>query len=276
MYKNDINNNIYKQVSKEHEQYIKKMKKRKRMIFITQILILISATILWEVAARLEWIDTFLTSYPSDIWNLFIKLVNDGSIFEHIGISVMETIVGFACGTILGILIAILLWWSDFIAKVLDPYLVVLNSLPKTALAPIIILWVGAGYSGIIVTAITVSIVITIMNVYNAFKDVDQDKIKMLKTFGADKFQILRKVSLPSSIPTVVSTLKVNIGLSWVGVIVGEFLVSKAGIGYLIVYGGQVFKLDLVMMSVIILAVIAAIMYQGVAIIEMKFLKWKQ
>src|SRR5699024_2714839 len=155
-------------------------------------------------------------------------------------------------------------------------YLVVLNSLPKTALAPIIIIWVGAGYSGIIVTAITVSIVVTIMNVYSGFRNVDEDKIKLLETFGATKFQVLKKVVLPSSFPTIISTLKVNIGLSWVGVIVGEFLVSKAGIGYLIVYGGQVFKLDLVMMSVFILAIISAVMYQLIAFVEKKLTKWQQ
>lgn len=265
-----------KKVSKEHEEYIRKIRSKKRAIRITQILLLVVTMLLWEVAAKAQWIDTFLTSYPTEIWSLFKRLVNDGSLFQHVGISVMETIVGFITGTILGILISILLWWSDFIAKVLDPYLVVLNSLPKTALAPIIILWVGAGYSGIIATAIAVSIVITIMNVYNAFISVDEDKIKMLQTFGATKLQILKKVILPSSVPIMVSTLKVNIGLSWVGVIVGEFLVSKAGIGYLIVYGGQVFKLDLVMMSIMILAVIAAIMYQGIAFLEAKFMKWRQ
>ena len=163
-----------------------------------------------------------------------------------------------------------------FWARVFDPYLVVLNSLPKTALAPIIIIWIGAGYSGIIVTAITVSIVVTIMNVYSSFISLDKDKIKLLETFGATKFQILKKVVLPHSIPSMISTLKVNIGLSWVGVIVGEFLVSKAGIGYLIVYGGQVFKLDLVMMSVFILAVISALMYKIISIIEDKFLKWNE
>lgn len=149
-----------------------------------------------------------------------------------------------------------------------------LNSLPKTALAPIIIIWVGAGYSGIIVTAISVSIIVTIMNMYESFVSVDEDLIKLLNTFGATKFQILKKVVLPSSIPALINTLKINIGLSWVGVIVGEFLVSKAGIGYLIVYGGQVFKLDLVMMSVFILAIISVLMYRIVAIIENKFNRW--
>ncbi|MTI67716.1 MAG: ABC transporter permease [Firmicutes bacterium] len=265
-----------KKISLEHKNFIKKIKKRKRAILITQVSILVICLSIWEIAARLNLIDTFLTSYPSQIWRLFIKYIKAGALFNHIKISVLENIVGFLSGTILGILIAILLWWSEFISKVLDPYLVVLNSLPKTALAPIIIIWVGAGYSGIIVTAIAVSIVITIMNMYNGFKEVDSDKIKMLETFGASKFQVLRKVILPANIPTMISTLKVNIGLSWVGVIVGEFLVSKAGIGYLIVYGGQVFKLDLVMMSVFVLAVLAALMYQGIAIIEKKYMKWRQ
>lgn len=263
-------------ISKEHDEYLKKVKKRKYTISITQVTILIVGLTLWEIAARLNWIDTFLTSCPSGIWKLFLQYTKNGDLFYHVGISVFETIIGFLAGTILGILIAIGLWWSDFWAKVLDPYLVVLNSLPKTALAPIIIIWVGAGYSGIIVTAITVSIVITIMNMFVSFISVDEDKIKLLQTFGATKFQILKKVVIPYSIPTMISTLKVNIGLSWVGVIVGEFLVSKAGIGYLIVYGGQVFKLDLVMMSVFILALISALMYKGIAMLEAKFMKWQE
>ena len=257
----------------EHDKYLKKVKKRKYTILITQITILIFGLILWEIAAKLNWIDTFLTSNPSQIWKLFLQYTKNGNLFYHVGISVLETIAGFLAGTILGILIAIGLWWSDFWAKVLDPYFVVLNSLPKTALAPIIIIWVGAGYSGIIVTAITISIVVTIMNMFVSFISVDEDKIKLLQTFGATKYQILKKVVLPYSIPTMISTLKVNIGLSWVGVIVGEFLVSKAGIGYLIVYGGQVFKLDLVMMSVFILALISALMYKVIAIIEEKIIK---
>ncbi|KNF08162.1 ABC-type nitrate/sulfonate/bicarbonate transport system, permease component [Gottschalkia purinilytica] len=265
-----------KNISKDQEKFLKKYKARKRNIFITQLLILLAFILIWEASARLNLIDTFLTSSPSAIYKLFIDFLKDGSIFKHVGISVMETVVGFVVGTILGLIIAIILWWSDFLAKVLDPYLVILNSLPKTALAPIIIIWVGAGYSGIIVTAITLSIVITIMNIYTSFKEINEESIKMLETFGATKFQILRKLVLPASVPSIISTIKVNIGLSWVGVIVGEFLVSRAGIGYLIVYGGQVFKLDLVMMSVIILAVLTALMYKCISIVENKFMKWRQ
>jgi len=203
-------------------------------------------------------------------------MAKNGNLAYHVGISIFENIVGFTVGTILGVIIAIGLWWSDFWAKVLEPYLVVLNTLPKTALAPIIIIWIGTGYSGIIVTAVVTSIVITIMNMFNSFISADENKIKLLKTFGASKLQIFTKLVFPQSIPAMVSTLKVNIGLSWIGVIVGEFLVSRAGIGYLLVYGGQVFQFDLIMMSLFILTIISVLMYKLVSIIENKFINWHQ
>jgi len=260
--------------SNDHELYIEGVKRKQKSILITQIGLLVFALSLWEIAAQLKWIDTFLTSSPSAIWNLFLDYLVNGHLFYHVGISLFETILGFTLGTILGIIIAICLWWSEFWAKVLDPYMVILNSLPKTALAPIFIILFGAGYKGIIVTAISVSIVVTIMNMFLSYKSVDDDKLRLLQTFGATKFQILRKVVIPSSIPDLISTLKVNIGLSWVGVIVGEFLVSKAGIGYLIVYGMQVFKLDLVMMNVMVLGFISAVMYKAISSIEKRFTKW--
>lgn len=262
--------------SKEHIEFLRSVKKRKRVILFTQISIFIIFFVTWELLAKFKLIDTFITSYPSQMWNLFLKLAADGSLFKHIGISVFETVVGFVLGTLLGTLVAVLLWWSEFISKVLDPYLVILNALPKTALAPIIIVWAGAGMTGIIITALMVSLVVTILGVYGGFKEVEEDKIRMLETFGATKLQILQKVIIPASIPTIINALKINVGLSWVGVIVGEFLVSRAGIGHLIVYGSQVFRLDLVMTSVIILAVLAGLMYQGVAYIEKKLLKWRQ
>lgn len=262
--------------SKEHELFLDKVKRERKYILFTQISVLVVGLILWEVAAQLKWIDTFLTSSPSAIWKLLVNYLVNGKLINHVGISLFETVAGFILGTLLGVIIAISLWWSNFWAKVMDPYLVVLNSLPKTALAPIIIIWVGAGYKGIIVTAISVSIVVTIMNMYESYKSVDEDKIKLLQTFGATKFQVLRKLILPSSIPSLISTLKINIGLSWVGVIVGEFLVSRAGIGWLIVYGGQVFKLDIVMMSILILGFISAVMYKVISIFEDKLSKWNK
>lgn len=264
------------QVSKEHLEFLQKIKRRKISIRITQVAILIAFFVAWELSANYGLIDPFITSQPSRMLRTLVNLHRDGTLYMHIGYTLMETIGGFIAGTLLGITIAVLLWWSDFLARVLDPYLVVLNSLPKIALGPIILVWIGAGAPAIITMALIISLVVTVIGVYNGFKQVDEDKIKLLKTFGATKLQILQKVMLPASISTIVSAMKINVGLAWVGVIVGEFLVSKAGLGYLIVYGGQVFKLDLVMTSVFILAVLAAIMYQFIAWLEGKLIKWKQ
>ena len=264
---------MYEEYSNEHKEFIKKERITKNAVTVSRIIILTAIFALWEIAANMKWIDPFIMCQPSRIVNTIINLSKDGSLFLHTGVTIYETIIGFVSGTVLGTLVAIVLWWSNFTARVLDPYLVVLNALPKTALGPIILVWIGGTTGSIIVMALLLSIIVTILNVYQSFKSCDEDKIKLLKTFGATKVQILRKVVFPSSIPEIISTLKINVGLSLVGVIVGEFLVSKAGLGYLIIYGGQVFKMDLVMTSVIILAVAAAFMYLSVSWIEKKFVK---
>lgn len=261
--------------SKEHQEYLKSVRGRKRAITITQILILLIFFVLWELAACYKIIDPFIVSQPSRMVKFLIKLYNEGVLFRHIWVTCYETIVGFVVGTVLGTLVAIILWSSDFISRVLDPYLVVLNALPKIALGPIIIFWVGNGEPAIIVITLTISIIVTIISVLSGFKEVDEDKIKLLQTFGATKFQILRYVVFPASIPTMISALKINVGLSWVGVIVGEFLVAQEGLGFLIVFGGQVAQLDMVMLSIIILSLAAYLMYQVVASIEKRFLKWR-
>lgn len=198
--------------------------------------------------------------------------LNSNNLLMHTRVTVYETIIGFGLGTILGVGIAIILWWSKFLAKVAEPYLVVLNSLPKVALGPIIIIWVGSGKPAIIVMAIAISLIVTILEMLNGYLRTDKEIIKMARTFNCTKLQLLTKIIIPSNIGTFINSLKVNIGLSLVGVISGEFLVSKAGLGYLIVYGGQVFKLDLVMTSVIILGIVAGIMYGGVLLLE-KFIR---
>lgn len=259
--------------SPEHKEFLKKVRFRKRAILLTQVLILVLFFSLWELAASMKYIDSFITSQPSRIVRTIINLYNQGQLFEHIRITCLETIIGFVAGTVLGTIIAVIMWWWEFVSKVLEPYLVVLNSLPKIALGPIFIIWIGAGPSSIIVIALTISIVVTILEVLNGFMATDGEKIKLVETFGAGRLQVLTKVVLPSNFSTIINALKVSVGLSWVGVIVGEFLVSKAGLGYLIVYGGQVFQLDLVMTSVIILAVAAALMYQAVVYLERLLLK---
>jgi NitT/TauT family transport system permease protein len=255
-------------ISAEQRAYLSRIELRKTIVHLIQIFMLILFFGLWELLARVKVIDAFLTSEPSRIYKTIMNLYHQGVLFGHIGITCLETILGFVLGTILGTIMATILWWSDFLAKVCEPYLVILNSLPKIALAPIFIVWIGAGPSAIIVMALAISLIVTILEVLNGFLAVDQDKVKLVQTFGANKWQVFTKVILPSSFPTIINALKINVGLSWVGVIVGEFLVSKAGIGYLIVYGGQVFQLDLVMASVMILAVAAAAMYQAVVYLE--------
>lgn len=256
--------------SLEHKNYLKNLKKRNAIIITTRIIILIAFFVLWEVAGYYKWIDPFLTSTPSRMWKSLLTVYREGTLFRHIAVTCFETIVGFLLSTVIGTFIAVLLWWSDFANKVLDPYIVVLNALPKVALAPIIIFWMGNGIKAIILVAVLISIVATIISVLNGFKEVNEDKIKLLKTFGATKFQILTHLIIPASVPTFISALKINVGLSWVGVIMGEFLVSKEGIGFLIVYGGQISQLDTVMMSIIILCILAYLMYQIVAYLEKK------
>lgn len=259
-------------VSQERKTYLRKIKTRKRKILLTQIAIVILFIALWEILADYGIIDSFIMSQPSRIWHTLLDL-SSNDLLRHLEITCLETIIGFLSGTILGILIAILLWWSDFLSKVSEPFLVVLNSLPKVALGPVIIIWVGAGMPAIIVMALSISLIVTILENLNGFLGTDKEKIKMAKTFGASKFQILTKIVIPSNISTFINSLKVNIGLSLVGVISGEFLVSKGGLGYLIVYGGQVFQLDLVMTSVLILGIVAAIMYESVVLLEKRILK---
>lgn len=264
-----------KEISKERKNYLKKKNQKKIYILLTQIFILVIFIALWEFLANKKIVDSFITSQPSRILNTFINL-NSNNLLEHIGVTVYETVLGFMLGTVLGIFIAIILWWSDFLSKVSEPYLVVLNSLPKVALGPIIIIWVGAGTPAIIVMAIAISLIVTILENLNGFLKTDKELIKMAQSFKASKFQTLTKIVIPANLSTFINSLKVNIGLSLVGVISGEFLVSKAGLGYLIVYGGQVFKLDLVMTSVIILGIVAGIMYTAVLLLEKFILNSKK
>ena len=259
-------------MSNEHLEYIKKVKKELMSITIFRIVILVIFIGLWEVLARLNILDPFLTSSPSRIINSLISFIKEGTLFSHILITCYETILGFTLGTVIGAIIAIILWASPFISKILDPYLVVLDALPKVALAPIVIFWVGNGITAIIVIALLISIVTTIITVLTGFNEVDKGKLKLMETLQASKYQTLKYLVFPSNIQVIISALKINVGLSWVGVIMGEFLVARKGLGFLIVYGGQISQLDMVMMSTVILSVIAYIMYKAVSKLEEKLM----
>lgn len=254
--------------SKSHYDYLKKYRTKKILILLTQIIILVAFLLLWELLTKYEIISSFFFSSPSKIAETIGEMFRSGELIYHSKITLYETLIGFAIATGIGFVVAFILWYSDFLRRVLEPYLVVLNSLPKIALGPIIIIWFGAGSKAIIFMCILIVIIVTIMNIMNSFVSCDKQLIALSKSLGANKFQIFFKLILPNSLKDIVATLKINVGLSWIGAIMGEYLVSKAGLGYLLIYGGQVFNLNLVMTSTVILCVLACVMYFAVALFE--------
>ena len=218
-------------------------------------------------------ISSFLFSSPSKVWETFFTLFSTGEIWKHIFTTLYETLLSFAIGISAGFLIAILLYELPLLSKIVDPFLTMLNSLPKVALGPMIIIWVGANMSSIIVMALLINLIISIMNIYNGFLGTDKNKVKLLTSFGATKGQILWYLVIPESKRTILSSLKINISMTLIGVIMGEFLVSKQGIGYLIIYGTQVFNLSLVMTGIFLLIIISFVLYQVIALLEKKLTK---
>ena len=263
------------EISINRKHYLSAKRNKKILTLVVQISILAIFLILWEVLARLNVIDRFLMSMPSEIAVTIFNLYKSGELFLHLGTTLYETLLGFIIATAVGTIISLLLWWSEFFRKVFEPYIVVLNSLPKIALGPIIIVWFGAGTKSIVFMAILITVIVTIITMLNGFLAVEQGKILLMRSLGASKIQMLTKLVLPSSLPTFISCLKINVGMAWIGSIMGEYLVSKQGIGYLIVYGGQVFRLDLVMASTVILCLLAGLMYLAVAVIEFLLIKNK-
>ncbi|MCM3392881.1 ABC transporter permease [Cytobacillus oceanisediminis] len=256
-----------------HQKYIQSLNREKKLVRFYQAVIFIVFFSGWELASQKQWIDPLIFSSPSKVWGLFLTKIQDGTLMVDLGYTLSETVFGFILGTFLGTLLAAILWWSPMLSKIADPYLVVLNSMPKVALGPILIVALGPSFTSIVAMGAIISIIITTIVVYTSFKEVDPNYIKVLQTFGANRFQIFREAILPASFPTIISTLKVNVGLSWVGVIVGEFLVSSKGLGYMIIYGFQVFNFTLVMLSLLVIAVFATVMYQLVELLERKLIK---
>ncbi|MEG1751964.1 MAG: ABC transporter permease [Clostridia bacterium] len=260
-------------LSLEHKLYLKKIKIDKVTTIISQIAIFIAIMGIWELLVKIKILDGFFFSSPSRILNSIIELLVGGQLFLHIGVTLYETILGFLIATVLGTLLAILLASFKKLRNILEPYVVILNSLPKIALGPMIIIWVGAGTTAIVTICVLICVIVTTLSMLSAFLNCDEDKILLIKSMGANKFQILTKLIIPNAMPEFISVLKINVGLAWVGSIMGEYLVSKAGLGYLIVYGGHIFNLDLVMASTLVLCVLAGGMFWIIAKIEKKYKK---
>ena len=263
------------QYSKEHLSYLKDVKRKSLFVNVARFSLLVLLLGFWELSASRAWVNSFITSSPSRIFKTIVSLYQNGTLFYHVGTTLWETLLGFFIAVVLGYSIALLLWWSEIFRRISEPYFVVLNALPKIALGPLIIIWCGTGSEAIVFMTVLIGLIVAILNMLSGFMATDENKLLLLKSMGASKWQILTKLVIPSSLPNFISMLKINVGMAWIGSIMGEYIVSKAGIGYLIVYGGQVFKLDLVMASVLVLCVLAAGMYAIVALIEKLVIKNK-
>lgn len=256
--------------SDEHKLYLKKQKKQKYIVLFFKIFILVFFLALWEICAKTGILNPFLTSYPSQIFLTIFDLFKENNLLTHIWVTLYETIISFSLASLIGISVASILWSSNTISKIFDPYLTVLNSLPKISLGPLIIIWIGANVNSIIFMALLIAVFTTIINMYNAFQTTDSYKITLMKSFGASKLQIFTKLIFRGNIPSLINTLKINISLSLIGVIMGELLVSKQGLGYLITFGSQVFNLNLVITSIFILGIISYLLYILIDLLEKK------
>ena len=253
--------------------FLRSLKRRRLFVLIARILILVLFLLLWEVCANTGIIDSFIFSSPSRICACFWDMVLDRSIFLHIWVTLYETIASFLLVTLVSILTAVLLWCSRRLSEIVEPYLVVLNSLPKSALAPLLIVWLGATPTTIIVAGMSVALFGSIMNLYTSFTTVDQEKIKLIYTLHGNRRHTLTKVVLPGSIPSIISNMKVNIGLCLVGVVIGEFLAARNGLGYLIIYSSQVFKMNWLLMSIVLLCIMAMVLYAVIGVVEKLYMK---
>lgn len=257
-------------MSRNQRDYLRSRNRHRIFVRVMRVVLLLGFMLLWETAVTRGWIDGFIFSSPRRIWNTFLSMVQDGTIAEHVGATLTETTISFLLVVVTGLFFAILLWCSEKLSEILEPYLVVLNSLPKSALAPLLIVWLGANQRTIIVAGMSVAVFGTILNLYTGFKEVSKEKSKLVYTLGGNRFHVLTKVVLPSTVPATISIMKVNIGLCLVGVVIGEFIGARRGLGYLIIYGSQVFKLDWVLMSIVLLCIIAMGLYGMIGAVE----KW--
>lgn len=254
-------------------EFIKKYKRNKLFIILMQVLILIGFIAVWQVLSSTGKINSFIYSSPYKIFITIKNLALTGELFKHILTTLLEMFISFILGISLGLIIAIIFYEKPTLAKIFDPYLTVLNSLPKVALGPIIIIIAGANTKSIILMALLINLIVSIISIYSGLKETDKIRLKMFDTFKATKSQKLKMLVLPSAYNSIIASLKLNISLTMIGVITGEFLVSKSGIGYLIIYGTQVFNLDLVISGIIILLIISYVLYKGVILLEKVLIK---
>ncbi len=257
-------------LSSKQQIFLENIKKQRIFIIVARIFLLIGFLILWEISSFLGWIDSFFYSSPSKLVLKFLEMTQDYSIFLHTGITIWETLISFLLVTVISLLIAMLLWYYKQLSNILEPYFMMLNSLPKSALAPLLIVWLGTGMTTIVVAGVSVAIFGSIMTLYTGFMQMDPEQEKLIYTLGGNRFHILTKIMIPGTVPIIISTMKVNVGLCLVGVIIGEFLAARSGLGYLIIYSSQVFQLDQLILAIVILCIIAYLLYELICCLERK------
>ena len=250
------------------QEFIAKEIRHRRQVVIVRFMLLVLLLALWELAADFGWINSFIFSSPSMIAKCLLGMAADGSLFLHTGVTLLETVVSFALVVAVGLAVALMLWCSRSLSEILEPFLVMLNSLPKSALAPLLIVWLGNNMRTIIVAAISVALFGSILTLHTGFSQMDGEQVKLIYSLGGSRRDVLLKVLLPGSLPLIISNMKVNIGLCLVGVIIGEFLSARSGLGYLITYGSQVFAMTMVVTAIVVLCLMSVVLYQGIALIE--------
>ena len=237
-------------------------------IVTTQFGILVVIIAAWEIASTTGLISAFFWSQPSAIWHTLIIFVTEGNAWVDIGFTFRSTIFGFLLGTTVGSLFGLSFWWSRNYAAIVQPYIICFESIPKLALAPLIILVFGLGLSSKVAIAFALTFVISTLTTFAGVKALDPDGERLFYSLGATRWQVFRKLVMPFCLPWIISVLRVNIGLALTGAIVGEFIASQHGLGRAILYAGQTYDIALVWVAVLVLSTLAVIMYATVSWIE--------
>ena len=239
-----------------------------RALVAAQVGILIGVLSMWEIGARTGWIDAFFWSYPSAIAQTMAIFFATGDAWTDISFTFRSTIFGFLLGTTTGSLLGLSFWWSRNYATIVQPYVICLESIPKLALAPLIILVFGIGLVSKVAVATALTLVVSTLTAYAGVKALDPDGEKLFYSLGATRMQVFRKLVVPFCLPWIISVLRVNIGLALTGAIVGEFIASQHGLGRAILYAGQTYDIALVWVAVLVLSTLAMVMYATVSWLE--------
>jgi NitT/TauT family transport system permease protein len=241
-----------------------------------QILAVVGFFLLWEAAVRWGWLSGFLVGQPSGVLRNLISSIANGSLFADTGYTIFEAILGFAFGTVIGSVIGLALWYSVFVARLVEPFIAAINSVPKIALAPIIILWFGTGLLSKVALAISLTSIVALITAYQAAKDADKDLQALLFSMGASKQHIFKRVIAPSTLPAIIATFRINIGFALVGAVVGEFISSQHGLGHVIYVASSLYDLNTVWAGLFTLMLVGFLFYHLVEVTERWLLPWKQ